>query len=155
MFADGVEIKVEKTKTLVKYGSLNASVLAKFDIDAPVYYAEFDVNTLIAKSAQQNKVHYTPLPKYPAVKRDLALLVDEKVSFADICQVARKTEKKLLKSVSLFDVYQGKNLPAGKKSYAVTFILRDDEKTLADKQIEKVMSQLTNQFSRELGAELR
>lgn len=155
LFADGVEIKVEKTKTLVKYGSLNASVLAKFDIDAPVYYAEFDVNTLIAKSAQQNKVHYTPLPKYPAVKRDLALLVDDKVSFADICQVARKTEKKLLKSVSLFDVYQGKNLPAGKKSYAVTFILRDDEKTLADKQIEKVMSQLTNQFSRELGAELR
>ncbi len=155
LFADGVELKVEKTKTLVKYGSINASVLAKFDIDAPVYYAEFDVNTLIAKSAQQNKVHYTPLPKYPAVKRDLALLVDDKVSFADICQVARKTEKKLLKSVSLFDVYQGKNLPAGKKSYAVTFILRDDEKTLADKQIEKVMNQLTNQFSRELGAELR
>ncbi len=156
LFAEGLELKVDnKSKTLVKYGMVNAAVLAKFDIDAPVFFAEFDVPTLIAKCAQQNKVHYTPLPKYPAVKRDLALLVDSKVSFSDVCQVARKAEKKLLKSVSLFDVYQGKNLPAGKKSYAVTFILRDDEKTLADKQIEKVMSQLTAAFARELGAELR
>ncbi len=156
LFAEGLELKVDnKSKTLVKYGMVNATVLAKFDIDSPVFYAEFDVPTLIAKCAQQNKVHYTPLPKYPAVKRDLALLVDTKVSFSDVCQVARKAEKKLLKSVSLFDVYQGKNLPAGKKSYAVTFILRDDEKTLADKQIEKVMSQLTAAFARELGAELR
>lgn len=155
LFAEGLELKVEKTKTLVKYGMVNGAVLAKFDIDAPVFFAEFDVPTLMAKCAQQNKVKYTPLPKYPAVKRDLALLVDSKVSFADVCQVARKTEKKLLKSVSLFDVYQGKNLPAGKKSYAVTFILRDDEKTLADKQIEKTMSQLTQAFGRELGAELR
>ncbi|MGN0009937.1 MAG: phenylalanine--tRNA ligase subunit beta, partial [Marinilabiliaceae bacterium] len=155
MFAEGLVLKVDKTKTLVKYGMVGASVLAKFDIDAPVYYAEFDVPTLIAKSAQQNKVHFAPVPKYPSVKRDLALLVDVKVSFADVCQVARKVEKKLLKNVSLFDVYQGKNLPEGKKSYAVTFILRDDEKTLADKQIEKVMSQLTAAFARELGAELR
>lgn len=155
MFAEGLDLKVDKSKTLVKYGMLNAAVAAKFDIDAPVFYAEFDVPTLISKSAQQNQVHYTPLSKYPAVKRDLALLVDKKVSFSDVCRVARKTEKKILRSVSLFDVYQGKNLPADKKSYAVTFILRDDEKTLADKQIEKVMEQLTAAFARELGAELR
>ncbi len=155
LFSEGLVLKVEKTKTLVKYGSVNASVLAKFDIDAPVFFAEFDVKTLIAKSAQQNKVHYTPVPKFPAVKRDLALLVDSEVSFAQISQLAHKIEKKLLRDVTLFDVYQGKNLPAGKKSYAVSFILRDDEKTLNDKQIEKVMSQLTAAFSRELGAELR
>ncbi len=155
LFSEGLVLKVEKTKTLVKYGVVNASVLAKFDIDDPVYFAEFDVKTLIAKSAQQNKVHYTPVPKFPAVKRDLALLVDSEVSFAQISQLAHKIEKKLLRDVTLFDVYQGKNLPAGKKSYAVSFILRDDEKTLTDKQIEKVMSQLTAAFSRELGAELR
>ena len=155
VFAEGLVLKVEKTKVLAKYGIVNAAVAAKFDIDAPVLYAEFDVPTLMTKCAQQNRVHYTPLPKYPAVKRDLALLVDTKVSFADVCNVARKTEKKLLRSVSLFDVYQGKNLAPGKKSYAVTFILRDDEKTLADKQIDKVMEQLTAAFARELGAELR
>ncbi|MGN0028531.1 MAG: phenylalanine--tRNA ligase subunit beta [Marinilabiliaceae bacterium] len=155
MFAEGLELKVDKSKTLVKYGIVNASVVSKFDIDAPVLFAEFDVPTLIAKSAQQNQIHYAPLPKYPSVKRDLALLVDTKVSFADVCRVARKTEKKILRNVSLFDVYQGKNLPAGKKSYAVSFVLRDDEKTLADKQIDKVMEQLTAAFAKELGAELR
>ena len=155
LFAEGLELKVDKSKTLVKYGMVNSDVLRKFDIDAPVFYAEFDVNLLVNKSAQQNKVHFSPLPKFPAVKRDLALLVDESVTFGQVCQVAQKTEKKLLRNVSLFDVYQGKNLPAGKKSYAVTFILRDDEKTLADKQIDKVMQQLTNAFAKELGAELR
>lgn len=155
LFAEGLQLNVEKTKTLVKLGAVNPGVLAKFDIDAPLFYAEFDVKTLIAKSAQQNKVHYTPVPKFPAVKRDLALLVDTEVTFAQISQLARKIEKKLLKEVSLFDVYQGKNLPAGKKSYAVSFILQDEEKTLNDKQIEKVMSQITAAMSRELGAELR
>ena len=155
LFSEGLQLCVEKTKTLVKYGSVNPSVLAKFDIDVPVFFAEFDVKTLIAKSAQQNKVHYSPVAKFPAVKRDLALLVDSEVTFAQVSQLARKAEKKLLKDVSLFDVYQGKNLPAGKKSYAVSFILQDAEKTLNDKQIEKVMSQITTLLSRELGAELR
>lgn len=155
LYADGLELKADKVKCLVKYGVVRPEVLAKFDIDAPVFFAEFDVPTLIAKSAQQNKVKFSQLPKFPAVKRDLALLVDEAVSFAQVCQVAQKVERKLLRSVSLFDVYQGKNLPAGKKSYAVTFILRDDEKTLADKQIEKVMQSLTNALAKELGAELR
>lgn len=155
MFAEGLALKVDKSKVLVKYGIVNASLASKFDIDATVLFAEFDVPTLIAKSAQQNQIHYAPLPKYPAVKRDLALLVGTEVSFADVCRVARKTEKKILRNVSLFDVYQGKNLPSGKKSYAVSFVLRDDEKTLADKQIDKVMEQLTAAFAKELGAELR
>lgn len=155
LFAEGLVLKVEKTRVLAKYGMVNAAVREKFDIDSPVYYAEFDVKTLIAKSAQQNKVHYTPVPRFPAVKRDLALLVDKDVTFAQVSQIAHKVEKKLLRDVTLFDVYQGKNLPAGKKSYAVSFVLRDDEKTLTDKQIEKVMSQLTAAFARELGAELR
>ncbi len=155
LFAEGLEFKVEKTKSLVRFGIINSDVLAKFDIDAPVYYAEFEVPVLLAKSAQQNKVHFSPLPKYPEVKRDLALLVDSQISFAQIASLAKKTEKKLLRNVSLFDVYQGKNLPEGKKSYAVSFILRDDDKTLTDKQIEKVMQQLISTFSKELGAELR
>ena len=82
LFAEGLQLNVEKTKTLVKFGAVNPAVLAKFDIDAPLFYAEFDVKTLIAKSAQQNKVHYAPVPKFPAVKRDLALLVDTEVTFA-------------------------------------------------------------------------
>lgn len=155
MFAEGLALKVDKNKVLVKYGIVNAGVASKFDIDATVLFAEFDVPTLIAKSAQQNQIHYAPLPKYPSVKRDLALLVDTTVTFADVCRIARKTEKKILRNVSLFDVYQGKNLPSGKKSYAVSFVLRDDEKTLADKQIDKAMEQLTAAFAKELGAELR
>lgn len=155
LFSDGLAWCVERTQTLVRFGAIRPEVLARFDIAAPVFFAEFEVDTLIAKSARQNKVHFSPLPKYPAVKRDLALLVDSEVSFAQICQLAQKTEKKLLRSVTLFDVYQGKNLPEGKKSYAVSFILRDDEKTLNDKQIDKVMSQLTGAFVRQLGAELR
>ncbi len=155
LFADGLAWCVDRTLPLVRFGAIRPEVLAKFDVSDAVFFAEFEVDTLIAKSARQNVVRFSPLPKYPAVKRDLALLVDADVSFAQICQVAQKTEKKLLRSVTLFDVYQGKNLPAGKKSYAVSFILRDDEKTLNDKQIDKVMSQLAGAFAHQLGAELR
>ena len=98
---------------------------------------------------------YSEISKYPAVSRDLALLVDDKVEFADIEQIARQTEKKLLKSMELFDVYEGKNLPEGKKSYAVNFILQDETKTLNDKQIEAIMSKLTTNLKNKLGAELR
>ncbi len=155
MFAEGINIKTDKTKVLVSYGVLSKALCKAFDIDTPVYYAEIDVDNLVGKSDKQNKVKFSELPKYPEVKRDLALLVDESVNFAQIKALASKTEKKLLKNVSLFDVYQGKNLPSGKKSYAVSFILRDDEKTLTDKQIEKTMQSLTNVLNKELGAELR
>ena len=101
------------------------------------------------------KVSYTPLPKFPEVRRDLALLVDQEVEFGTIKMWAHRTERELLKSVSIFDVYEGEHLPEGKKSYAVSFLLRDDSKTLNDKQIEKVMEKLINTFQRELGAQIR
>ena len=98
---------------------------------------------------------YQEISKFPAVSRDLALLVDEKVEFAEIEKIARKTDNKLLRKVELFDVYQGKNLPAGKKSYAVNFILQDEKATLNDKQIDAVMQKLIKNLTTKLGAELR
>ena len=102
-----------------------------------------------------NNIKFTEISKYPEVRRDLALLLDDNVEFAKILELAKKTEKGLLKEVDLFDVYQGKNLPEGKKSYAVSFTLQDNTKTLTDSQIDKVMSKLTQTFETELGASLR
>ena len=107
------------------------------------------------KAVHKIKLEFKELSKYPAVSRDLALLVDENVQFAQIEQIARQTEKKLLKKVELFDVYTGKNLPAGKKSYAVNFILQDENKTLNDKAIDAIMKKLVHQLTTKLGAELR
>lgn len=155
IFSEGLSLVMDKSKALVNYGLVNGKLLKQFDIDAPLYYAEINLQLLFDKSAKQNKIFYTELPKYPEVKRDLALLIDKSVTFAQIKQIAQRTEKKLLKRISLFDVYEGKNLPEGKKSYAVSFTLLDETKTLNDKQIEKIMESLTNSFKRELGAELR
>ena len=107
------------------------------------------------KAIRKNKVEFTELSKYPAVSRDLALLIDNNVTFAQIVDVARQSEKKLLKKVELFDVYQGKNLPEGKKSYAVNFILQDEQKTLNDKQIDAIMQKLISNLKNKLAAELR
>ena len=107
------------------------------------------------KAIRKNKVEFAEISKYPSVSRDLALLIDKNVEFAKIEQIARQSEKKLLKSVELFDVYEGKNLPAGKKSYAVNFILQDNEKTLNDKAIEAIMNKIITNLKRQLGAELR
>ena len=112
--------------------------LKAFDIDNEVYYADLNWKELM-KAIRNVKVNYTEISKFPAVKRDLALLIDKKVQFAEIEKIAYETEKKLLKEVSLFDVYEGKNLEAGKKSYAVSFLLQDENATLNDKQIDKVM----------------
>lgn len=155
LYAEGLALKVDKTHILATLGHLNAELLKGMDVDAEVYYAELSVPLLLNKVRQQNKVHYTTIARYPEVRRDLALLVDDNVSFAQIEQTARKAEKKLLRQVDLFDVYQGTNLPAGKKSYAVSFILRDDERTLTDKQIEHTMTQITAALVREVGAEQR
>jgi len=119
-----------------------------------VFYAEINW-TAVVKAIKKNKIEFKHLSKYPAVSRDLALLVDDSVEFAQIEQIARQTEKKLLKSVTLFDVYQGKNLPAGKKSYAVNFQLEDEERTLTDKQIDAMMQKLVHNLTTKLGAELR
>ncbi|MCQ2204991.1 MAG: phenylalanine--tRNA ligase subunit beta [Bacteroidales bacterium] len=155
LFSEGLTLQMDKSKTLAEYGLVDSKLLKQFDIDVPVYYAEINLPLLFDKSAKQNKVLYAELPKFPEVKRDLALLIDKSVSFAQIKALAFKVEKKILKRVSLFDVYEGKNLAAGKKSYAVSFYLQDETKTLQDKQIEKIMEQLIATFKKELGAELR
>ena len=109
----------------------------------------------ILKTIKNHRVAYSQLQKYPEVKRDLALLIDKDVPFSVIKTLAFKTERQILRNVNIFDVYQGANLPEGKKSYAVSFTLQDDEKTLNDKQIEKTMSRLINAFEREVGAQIR
>ena len=154
IFVSGITIENRGGKKRVEMGILAKKVLKDADIDRPVYYAEMNWTALM-KVIRKNEVLYTEISKFPAVSRDLALLVDEKVEFAEIEQIARQTEKKLLKSVELFDVYEGKNLPQGKKSYAVNFILQDETKTLNDKQIEAIMSKLTANLKNKLGAELR
>ncbi len=107
------------------------------------------------KATRKNKLQFHEISKYPAVSRDLALLVDNNVEFAQIEEIARQTDKKQLKRVELFDVYQGKNLPEGKKSYAVNFILQDETKTLNDKAIDAIMQKLIKNLTNKLGAELR
>ena len=124
------------------------------DIDAEVYYAEFSW-TLLMKEIKKNKVAFSEISKFPAVKRDLALLLDKSVQFAEIEKIATESERKLLKDVTLFDVYEGKNLPAGKKSYAVSFYLQDEGKTLNDKQIDAIMKKIQTNLEQKLGAQLR
>jgi phenylalanyl-tRNA synthetase beta chain len=125
-----------------------------FDLENDVFYADINWDNLM-KAVRKINLTFKEISKYPAVSRDLALLVDKSVEFAEIVAIAEKTEKKLLKSVELFDVYEGKNLPAGKKSYAVNFILQDDQKTLNDKAIEAIMKKLIHQLTTQLNAELR
>ncbi|MBP5365900.1 MAG: phenylalanine--tRNA ligase subunit beta [Bacteroidales bacterium] len=155
IYSEGLTLVIDKSKTLATFGAVSAKLLKQFDIDVPVYFGEMNFDVLYEKSARQNKIFFTELPKYPEVKRDLALLINNDVTFGQIKQIAQRTEKKLLKRISLFDVYEGKNLPEGKKSYAVSFYLQDETQTLKDAQIEKIMDALTNNFKRELNAELR
>ena len=135
-------------------GVVSRKTLKAFDIDHEVYYADLCWKELM-KLGRKNKVSYKELTKFPAVRRDLALLLDRQVPFADVEKIAFDTEKKLLKEVTLFDVYEGKNLEAGKKSYAVSFLLQDENATLNDKQIDKIMSKLVKNLEEKLGAKLR
>ena len=153
LFASGMSISTRQ-QHLVNWGVIHNDVLKKFDIDTDVYYAELNWDALM-KVTRKNTVLFSELPKFPSVKRDLALLVDKNITFAEIEQIAYNSEKKLLKEVTLFDVYEGKNLPEGKKSYAVNFILQDYEKTLQDKRIDKIMSKIQNNLEKQLGAQLR
>ena len=154
IFSSGIELKNRGGKVFVEMGVVAKALQRKADISAPVYFADIHW-TAVMKAVKNNKVEFTEISKYPSVSRDLALLVDKNVEFAQIEQIARQSEKKLLKSVELFDVYEGKNLPAGKKSYAVNFILQDSDKTLTDKAIEAIMNKLVNNLKKQLGAELR
>ena len=139
---------------MARDGVITRKLLKAFDIDNEVYYADLNWKELM-KAIRSVKVSYKEISKFPAVKRDLALLLDKKVQFAEIEKIAYETEKKLLKEVSLFDVYEGKNLEAGKKSYAVSFLLQDESQTLNDKMIDKIMSKLVKNLEDKLGAKLR
>ena len=154
LFAKGLVIANRGGKQYVEMGIVSTKLQKKLDINNKVYYA--DINwTAVMKAVKKNVVSYQEISKYPAVSRDLALLVDNNVEFAQIENIARQTEKKLLKKVQLFDVYEGKNLPEGKKSYAVNFILQDESQTLNDKKIDAIMNNLINNLKKQLNAELR
>ena len=154
LFSEALTLKNRVGKVLCEYGKLAKKVCHECGVEKDVYYAEFNWSAVM-KVIKKNKVQFKELSKFPAVSRDLALLVDSTVEFAQIEQIARQSEKKILRKVVLFDVYQGKNLPAGKKSYAVNFILEDDERTLNDKQIEAIMQKIIKNLTNKLGAELR
>lgn len=154
IFASALSIQTRGGKRLATLGVVTHKLLKPFDIEHGVYYADIHWKEVL-KAIRNVKVSYHELSKFPAVKRDLALLLDKKVQFAEIEKIAYETEKKLLKDVSLFDVYEGKNLEEGKKSYAVSFLLQDENATLNEKQIDKIMSKLIANLENKLGAKLR
>lgn len=141
-------------KLLGVLGVVDEAVASKFDVDQPVYFAQFNWN-LLCKLSSKKEVKYTDLPKTLPLRRDLALLVDKSVTYAQIEHVVEQSERKLLKSMTLFDVYEGKNLEPGKKSYAISMVLQDDQKTLNDHQIEAVMKKIVANLEKQLGAQLR
>ena len=154
IFSKSLVLENRAGRCVVETGIVAPQMHKRTGVEQQVYYA--DINwTALMKVVRKNKVQFAEICKFPAVSRDLALLIDKDVQFAQIEQVAKATEKKLLKSVELFDVYEGKNLPAGKKSYAVNFILQDDQRTLQDKQIETIMNKLIQNLKAKLNAELR
>jgi len=152
VFSEGIALGIG-TEVVVEFGIVNKSILKNFGIKQEVLYADFNWAKVL--KFMSSKIKYTEIPKYPEVRRDLALLVDQNVTYEAINTIARQTEKALLKNVNLFDVYEGQNLPEGKKSYALSFIIQDSTKTLEDAQIDKIMSKLQKNFETELGASLR
>ncbi|NAS30846.1 phenylalanine--tRNA ligase subunit beta [Flavobacteriaceae bacterium R38] len=153
IFSEGLAFAVKKTR-LVEFGLLKKRILKDFDIKQEVLYADFNWDAIL-EIIKHNKIQFTEISKFPEVKRDFALLIDEEVTFEAIYEIAVQSDKNLLKEVSLFDVYQGDNLPEGKKSYAVSFTLQNENQTLTDKQIDKLMNKLQQNFENKLGAELR
>ena len=141
-------------RLLVEFGMVSKAALKKLDISNDVFYADFDWD-LVIRSVRNNKISYREVSKFPAVRRDLSMLLNKEVSFDQLRQIAQKTEKRLLKEVNVFDVYMGDKLPEGKKSYALSFVLQDEEKTLNDKQIEAIMQKLILNFEKQAGAEIR
>jgi phenylalanyl-tRNA synthetase beta chain len=152
VFAEGIALFLGPEK-IVDFGTVKKSIAKAFDIKQEVFYADFNWNAILKLVG--GKIKFAEIPKYPEVRRDLALLVDQSVQFESIYKIARQTEKSLLKKIDLFDVYEGKNLPEGKKSYAVGFTIQDPTKTLTDVQIDKIMLKLQHNFETELNAVLR
>ncbi|QBR13049.1 phenylalanine--tRNA ligase subunit beta [Sphingobacterium sp. CZ-2] len=141
-------------KVLVSFGSVSKANLKKADVNGPIYFAQFDWDLLL-KVIKKNRITYKEVSKFPSVRRDLALLLDDQVTFDQLRLIANKTERKLLKEVQIFDVYKGDKLPEGKKSYALSFVLQDEEKTLTDKQIDGIIQKLIINFEKEVGASVR
>lgn len=141
-------------KALVTFGAVKRTYLQRADVEGSVFCADFDWS-LVLRAIRKNKIRYREVPKFPAVRRDLALLVNSGVRFKDLKAIAERTERKLLKQVNVFDVYRGDKLPQGKKSYALSFILQDEEKTLNDRQIDAIVKKLIYNFEKEIGAEVR
>jgi phenylalanyl-tRNA synthetase beta chain len=152
-FAESVTFTINN-KIVAETGRISKSYLAKFDIGQDVFYSHLDWDYVL-KMIKNNTISYRELPKYPSVRRDLAILVDKSIKFGQIKDIAFRTEKNVLKEVGLFDVYESDNIGINKKSYAVNFILRDDLKTMTDKNIEQVMNKLIRAFESEFGAKIR
>ncbi|MCF8359260.1 MAG: phenylalanine--tRNA ligase subunit beta [Prolixibacteraceae bacterium] len=154
LLSNGLSYQRGDGKTYCDMGFVNAALLKNAGIDAPVFYADFNWDFLLQQAGKKG-ITFTGLPKFPSVRRDLALLIDENISFEQLKALAFKAERKILREVDIFDVFTGDKLPAGKKSYALSFILRDDEKTLTDKIIDKTMNRIVGMYEREFGATLR
>jgi len=152
-FSEGLSFS-KNNKLLVEFGTINKSITAAFGIDAETFYADFKWDEVLEEIATDN-FKLKAISKFPKVKRDLALLIDESITFDSLKKTAQKTEKKLLKNINLFDVYTGSKLPEGKKSYALSFTIQDEKRTLTDKQIDKIMKKLQQNFESEFGASLR
>ncbi|MDD3078281.1 MAG: phenylalanine--tRNA ligase subunit beta [Paludibacter sp.] len=154
LLSEALTVYSPRGNKLAVYGIVHPKILKKLDIDQEVYFADLNWKALLTE-VSKHQVEYTEISKFPEVKRDLALLIDKTVSFAEIEKIAFEAERKLLKNVTLFDVYEGKNLEPGKKSYAVSFILQDETKTLNDKQIDGIMQKMIKNLEGKLDAKLR
>jgi len=152
VFGEGIALAIGND-VLVEMGTVKKSILKHFDIKQAVFYADFNWNLILKLIS--NKIKFQDIPKYPEVRRDFALLLDQHITFDSLYAIASQTEKSMLKEISLFDVYEGNNLPEGKKSYALSFHIQDTTKTLTDEQIDKIMNKLKLNFEKELGAVLR
>ncbi len=154
LFSEGISYKNMEGTTLVSFGIIKKGITKHFDIKQQIFFADFKWDDIL-NNLNKSGIEFKEISKYPEVKRDFALMLDDSTTFKEVYDLGFKTERKLLTNISLFDVYQGNKLPAGKKSYAVSFTLKDTSSTLTDKQIDKIMNKLQNNYERELGAELR
>ena len=152
-FSEGLEY-ISKGKTIARLGKVSANLLKDADIDQPCFYAELELETCQELRSKEN-LKFQDIPKFNKIRRDLALLLDKKVSYEELYTTAKKNPSKYLRNINLFDVYEGKNIPEGKKSYALSFELLNEEKTLEEKDISEVMNSLINCFQKEFSAELR
>ena len=155
IYSAGLSITTSSGRQLGTMGIVSPKICKELDIETDVYYAELSWTLLMKEIKKEARLPSLKFPKFPAVKRDLALLLEKNVQFAEIEKIATESERKLLKDVALFGVYEGKNLPAGKKSYAVSFYLQDEGKTLNDKQIDAIMKKIQTNLEQKLGAQLR